>query len=307
MNICDVPGILVGQVVKESENTGCTVVLCKNGAVAGVDIRGSAPGTRETVLLKPGYLIRKIHAVVLTGGSAFGLRAADGVMDYLREQNIGYNANGVIVPIVPAAVIFDLNSHRNPAYPSRDMGYEAARNAVKKLQEGRTGAGRGATVGKILGMENCMAGGVGSCAAELPGGVRVGALAVVNALGDVLQPGSDRILAGARLPDGSGFADSYQVLKSGKIPGLQSNSNTTLVVAATDASFSKEEINKVARMAQNGVARALRPAHTMYDGDIVFALSTGDRPADVNLVGETAAILTSEAITRAVKIANGLQ
>ncbi len=306
MNICDIPGILVGQAVHEAENTGCTVVLCKSGAVGGVDIRGSAPGTRETVLLNPGYLIRKVHAVVLTGGSAFGLRTADGVMDYLREQNIGYNANGVIVPIVPAAVIFDLNPDRDPAYPSRDMGYEAARNAAKNLQEGCTGAGRGATVGKILGMANCMVGGVGSAATELPGNVRVGTLAVVNALGDVLEPGSNRILAGARLPDGSGFADSYQVLKSGKNVGFQSKANTTLVVVATDAHFSKEEINKVARMAQNGLARVLRPAHTMYDGDIVFALSTGDKQADVNLVGETAAILTGEAIARAVKIANGL-
>lgn len=312
LKITDVSGIEVGHSTHPTEMTGCTVVLCRNGAVAGVDVRGSAPGTRETDLLRPLYMIRQIHAVMLTGGSAFGLRTADGAMRYLFEQGIGYNARGIVVPIIPAAVIFDLAPGRDPAFPTSEMGYEACRNAGKALPEGRIGAGRGASVGKILGRENAMKGGIGSAAMALPAapgvspeGVRVGALVVVNALGDVIDPSSGKIVAGAREPGSEAFADSLRCFMEGRIGSpLQPGTNTTLAVVATDAGFNKEEINKVAQMAQNGIARATRPSHTMHDGDVVFALSTGDKPADLSLVGEIAAQMVSRAIVRAVELAN---
>lgn len=313
LKITDISGIEVGHATHPTEMTGCTVVLCRNGAVAGVDVRGSAPGTRETELLRPLYMIRQVHAIMLTGGSAFGLRTADGAMRYLFEQGIGYNARGMVVPIVPAAVIFDLMAGRDPAFPSSEMGYEACQNAGKTLPEGRIGAGRGASVGKILGRENAMAGGIGSAAIELPAlpgalgdGVRVGALVVVNALGDVIDPANGKIVAGAREPGSRVFADSLRCFMEGRFgsPVAQPGTNTTLAVVATDAGFNKEEINKIAQMAQNGIARATRPAHTMHDGDVVFALSTGDKPADVSLVGEIAAQMVSRAIVRAVELAN---
>ncbi len=302
--ITDVPGIEVGHATHPTEATGCTVVMCRQGAVAGVDVRGSAPGTRETDLLRPGFLIQQIHAVVLTGGSAFGLRTADGVVQYLWEHRIGYNARGIIVPIVPAAVIFDLHSDRDPRFPDVQMGYAACEAAGRTTPEGLVGAGRGATVGKILGPENAMAGGLGSAATALPGGVWVGALAVVNSLGDIVDPKSGAIVAGAREPDGSGFADTLRCLKEGRRGSPLTATNTTLAVVATNAHLTKEQVNKLAQMAQNGIARVTRPAHTMYDGDVVFALSTGKETADMNLVGEVAAQMVSEAILRAVTLSN---
>lgn len=308
LKITDISGVEVGHATHPAEKTGCTVILCREGAVAGVDVRGSAPGTRETDLLRPTYMIRKIHAVMLTGGSAFGLRTADGAMQYLAERGIGYDARGIVVPIIPAAVIFDLRPGRNTAFPSVDMGYEGCRNAGKEFEEGLIGAGTGAMVGKIWGLENAMKGGIASAVMELPGGVRVGAIAVVNALGDIIDPATGQIIAGARDPQSGQFADTLQCFIEGRFgksaPG--EGTNTTLVVVATDAQLTKEEINKVAQMAQNGVARTTRPAHTMHDGDVVFALSTGNKPSDVSLVGEVAAQVVAQAILRAVRISNHL-
>ena len=304
--ITSIPNIKVGHSTHPKESTGCTVVLCGNGAIAGVDIRGSAPGTRETELLRPGFMIRQIHGIVLTGGSAFGLRTADGVMQYLSEHGIGYDARGITVPIVPAAVIFDLRKGRNTDFPTREMGYQACQNAAKDFEEGPVGAGKGATVGKILGIEHCMKGGVGSSSIEITGGVKVGALAVVNALGDVIDPTNGGIIAGARKPDGSGFADTIKHLMENGFPGKSPVGNTTLAVVATNAAFTKEEINKIAQMAQNGISRTIRPVHTMHDGDIVFSLSIGKLKSDVNVVGEVAAQMVSQAILRAVRVSNGL-
>jgi len=303
-----IKGVRIGHASHPTQATGVTVFLFEEGAVAGVDIRGSAPGTRETELLKPGFLIQKIHALVFTGGSAFGLRTVDGVMDYLSEKNIGYRAGGkVIVPIVPAAVIFDLIGSRTPDVPSREMGYEAAQQAAETFEEGLVGAGKGATVGKILGMDYCMPGGFGSAHTEIPGGIIIQAFAVVNALGDVYDPDSGKIIAGARNPQGKGFLNAAKFIRENKIDSPLRASNTTLIAVLTNAKFSKEMINKIARMAQNGIARTIRPCHTMYDGDIVFAISCGEKEADVSVVGEVAAQVVGEAIVRAVKISNDLK
>ena len=227
-------------------------------------------------------------------------------MQYLSEQGIGYDARGICVPIVPAAVIFDLRGKRNPNFPTREMGYEACRNAAIDFEEGLVGAGKGATIGKILGTEHCMKGGVGSCATQIRGGAKVGAIAVVNALGDVVDPANGRIAAGARKPNGRGFVDTVNYLMENPFPRKTHVSNTTLAVVATNANFTKEEINKIAQMAQNGISRTVRPVHTMHDGDIVFSLSSGKLKADVNVVGEIAAQMVSQAILRAVRISNEL-
>jgi L-aminopeptidase/D-esterase-like protein len=307
MKITDIPGVEVGHSTNKTEKTGCTVMLCRKGATPGIDIRGSAPGTRETELLRPGFMIRKIQAIVLSGGSAFGLRTADGAMAFLAEQKIGYNARGTIVPIVPAAVIFDLRKGRNPAIPSSEMGYKACKNAGKDFEEGLIGAGSGATVGKLLGIEYAMSGGLASSGIELQGGVRIAALAVVNALGDIINPKSGKIIAGALHPKRKGFLDSHNFLMENKYPYNNSATSTTLAVVATNAKFSKEETNKIAQMAQNGISRTVKPTHTMHDGDIVFALSTGNLNADINVIGEAAGQMVSEAIIRAVKISNKLK
>ncbi len=301
----DIKGFLIGHATHSGEATGCTVILCPEGAVAGVDVRGSAPGTRETDLLRPGYMIREVHGVVLSGGSAFGLRTADGVVRFLHEHGFGYDARGIRVPIVPAAVIFDLRPGRSVRWPSAEMGYQACQNACSQYEEGLVGAGRGATVGKVLGLEQAMAGGFATATLTLPGKVLVSAAVVVNALGDVIDPTTGQIVAGARRPDGSGFADSFEVLKQGLAAGPLAPTNTTLAVVATNARLDKEQVNKVAWMAQNGIARTIRPAHTMHDGDVVFALSRGNRKADVSVLGEAAAQVVSAAIIRAVQLGNG--
>lgn len=301
--ITDVPGIRVGHATDEQGITGCTVVLCESGAVVGVDQRGGAPGTRETDLARPMHLVREAHAVVLAGGSAFGLAAADGVMRWLAERGIGYEALGVRVPIVPAAILFDLALGDPHAYPDAEMGWRACEVATDDpVAEGSVGAGTGATVGKVLGMGNAMKGGIGTAAEDLGGGLIVGALVAVNALGDVIDPATGDILAGARLPDG-GFADALAVLRQMRVqpPG----ESTVIGVVATNARLDKEGACKVAQMAQDGLTRAVRPAHTMYDGDTFFALATGDVAADVNLVGAYAAEVVARAIVRAVRMARG--
>jgi len=300
-SICDVPGICVGHAQNERAKTGCTVILCEEGAVGGVDLRGSAPGTRETELLRPGFLVQKIHAVVFAGGSAFGLDAAGGVQKFLEERGKGYDARGIRVPIVPTAVIFDLATGDPSVKPDKEMGYQACLNARDNEDRlGSIGVGAGATVGKILGMDFAMQAGVGMASEELKDGIVVGALVVVNALGDVVDPSKAQIVAGAKNPKGEGFLNTVEFMKKQSFESPLPTENTTLSVVATNARFTKEEINKVAQMAQNGIGRTIRPAHTMYDGDLVFALSYGKKISDVNLVGEVAAEIVAKAILRAV-------
>jgi L-aminopeptidase/D-esterase-like protein len=313
--ITDVPGIQVGHADDQEALTGCTVVLCRRGAVGGVDQRGGAPGTRETDLLGPLNLVEKVHAVLLAGGSAFGLDAAGGVMKYLEGQKIGFNTGVARVPIVPAAILFDLHLGRADVRPDFEMGYRAAAAASSTPPaEGNVGAGAGATVGKILGLKTAMKAGIGTASLEMGGGVLVGALAVVNAFGDVIDPGTGEILAGARaaqigplkLGAGGTFADTLLVLKTftgRSVLRFATRANTVIGVVATNARLTKAEVNKVAQMAQDGVARAVRPAHTMLDGDMVFALATGERRADVSSVGAYAAEAVARAIVRAVTTA----
>jgi L-aminopeptidase/D-esterase-like protein len=310
--ITDVPGIRLGQRQDERSLTGCTVVLCEQGAVAGVDQRGGAPGTRETDLLRPMHLVQRVHAVLLTGGSAFGLEAAAGVVRYLEERRIGFDAGVARVPIVPAAVIFDLNLGRADVRPDAAMAYAACREAGKAPPaEGNAGAGCGASAGKIFGMAGAVKSGLGTASAEIGGGVRIGAVMVVNPLGDVIDPASGTIVAGARpvrrgpirLGGKGVFADTLQVMRgrAGRaILGLASRGNTVIGVVATNARLTKEQANFVADMAHDGLARVVRPAHTLLDGDTLFALSTGNVRSDVSLVGAFAAEVVSRAILRAV-------
>ncbi len=312
LTLTDVPGIEVGHAQDEEALTGCTVILCRHGAVAGVDQRGGAPGTRETDLLKPVNLVEHVHAVLLTGGSAFGLEAAGGVMRFLEERGIGFNVGVARVPIVPAAVIFDLALGRADRRPDANMGYRAAAEASRQpVAEGNVGAGCGASVGKILGMKQAMKAGVGSAAIRLDGGVVVGALMVVNAFGDVINPQNGQILAGARsvrfgplqLGEPGGFVDTLELMKTAigrMLLQFSTRNNTVIGVVATNARLSKAEATRVAQMAQDGVARAIRPAHTMLDGDTLFALSTGNKRTDVSVLGAVAAEMVAQAILRAV-------
>ena len=299
-------GVRVGHWTDAAARTGCTVVLLPDeGAVAGVDVRGSAPGTRETDLLRPGMLVERIHAICLCGGSAFGLAAADGVMRFLRERGTGFPTGTLPVPIVPAAVVFDLPNGA-PAWPGPEEGYEACAEAAhsnRPVAEGRVGAGTGATVGKLLGADRGCPGGVGTAAVRLPGGAVVGALAVVNALGDVY--GHDgRVLAGARSPDGS-FAEAVRMLLQGGLgapPPPLAGSNSTIAVIATDAALDKAQCRKLAELAQDGLALAIRPAHTMFDGDTVFSVSAGQAKADLVSLGAAAVETMWLAIERAVTV-----
>ncbi|MBI5563832.1 MAG: P1 family peptidase [Chloroflexi bacterium] len=314
-SITDISGIKVGHAQNDEALTGCTVILCEGGAVGGVDQRGGAPGTRETDLLRPMHLVEKVHAIVLAGGSAFGLDAASGVMRYLEERKVGFDVGVTHVPIVPAAVIFDLAIGRSDVRPDAEMGYQACMNTTNgMIAEGNVGVGTGATVGKILGMGQAMKSGVGTASLEIGGGVIVGAIVVVNAFGDVIDPGTNHIIAGARtvhkgpikIGANDYFADTLAVMRGliGRTAvGFASRANTVIGVVATNAKLNKEEINKVAQMAQDGLARMIRPAHTMFDGDTVFALATGDRSADVNIVGAFAAEAFGQAIVRGVRAA----
>ncbi|MEW6286465.1 MAG: P1 family peptidase [Chloroflexota bacterium] len=313
--ITDVRGIEVGHAQNDEALTGCTVILCRKGAVAGVDVRGSAPGTRETDLLDPVNLVEKVHAVVLSGGSAFGLDAAGGVMKFLEEQNIGFNTGAAKVPIVPSAILFDLNLGRADVRPDAAMGYRAAASASSlPPAEGNVGAGTGASVGKMFGVSLATKSGVGSASLAIGGGVVVGALVAVNAWGDVVNPQTGEIVAGLRsgkvgplrVGGKEYFADTLAMMKKplGRaLLGLATRANTVIGVVATNARLTKAQATKVAQMAQDGIARAIRPAHTMLDGDVIFALSTGARRADVTTVGAFAAEALAEAILRAVRMA----
>lgn len=300
--ITDVPGIEVGHAQNFHAGTGCTVVISRKGAVGGVDVRGSAPGTRETDLMRPMNLVERVHAVVLCGGSAFGLAAAGGVMRYLEEHGVGFDTGVARVPIVAGAVIFDLGYGDWRVRPDEGMGYEACLNAgTGDVPQGSVGAGTGATVGKILGMECCMKGGVGTSSIRLPGGIVVGAIVVVNALGDVVDPQTGRILAGARDPKTGKFINTWNFILEGNTIKGQELGNTTVGVVATNAYLTKEQANKVAAMAHDGLALAIRPVHTMLDGDTLFALSTGQIECDVNVIGTSAAEAIARAVVNAVK------
>ena len=312
--ITDVPGIEVGHAQDQAALTGCTVVLCRKGAVGGVDVRGGAPGTRETDLLNPINLVSRVHAVLLAGGSAFGLDAASGVMRYLEEQGIGFSTGIAKVPIVPAAILYDLNIGRKDVRPDAAMGYEACRSASSGPgEEGNIGVGTGASVGKLFGPALAMKSGLGSASLKA-GRLIVGALVAVNSLGDVVDPSTGTILAGLRSGrvgpirvGGTGeFADSMKTMRTilaRNVLRLAARTNTVIGVVATNARLDKAGATKVAQMSHDGLARAVRPAHTMLDGDVIFALSAGGAQADVTLVGALAAQVVAEAILRAVKSA----
>ncbi|MBM2849250.1 MAG: hypothetical protein HW418_2192 [Anaerolineales bacterium] len=319
--ITDVPGIKVGHADDAEALTGCTVILCDgpsgSGAVGGVDQRGGAPGTREVDALHPMHLVQKAHAVVLSGGSAFGLDAATGAVKWLEERGVGFDVRVAKVPIVPAAILFDLGIGRADVRPDAAMGYRACQNAsAARPQEGNAGAGMGCTVGKILGPGQAMKGGIGTASADLGGGVVVGAIVAVNAFGDVVENG--KIVAGARSKDigpvhlgaPGYFADTLTVMKSlvGKtiLHFARSREDTVIGVVATNAKLTKEEANKVAQMAHDGLARTIRPAHTMLDGDTLFALATGDKSADVNIIGAYAAEVVAQAILNGVRAAEAV-
>ncbi len=292
-----IDGIKVGHATDATARTGCTVILCPAGAMAGVDVRGAAPGTRETEALRPGRLVQKAHAVLLTGGSAFGLDAASGVVQYLEEQDIGFPAGPVRVPIVPAAVIFDLGVGDAKVRPDREMGYQACLNATDEpVAMGAVGAGTGATVGKAPGVTSSP-GGVGSACKHLDSGLIVAAVVVVNALGNVVHPDTGEIVAGGKV-NGS-FVDITERLLDAN---LVSGTNTTIGVVATNAALSSAETTRVAEMAHDGMARAIRPAHTMFDGDTLFSLATGTHTgSSVNTIGILAAEVVAEAIVNAVR------
>jgi L-aminopeptidase/D-esterase-like protein len=310
--ITDISGIEVGQAQDVEALTGCTVVLCRKGAVAGVDVRGSAPGTRETDLLNPVNLVEKVHAIVLAGGSAFGLDAASGVMRYLEENGIGFDTGAGVVPIVPAAILFDLNIGRGDIRPDAEMGYRAATAASPGVPaEGNAGAGAGASVGKIFGPKSAMKAGIGTASMKV-GGLIVGAIMAVNSFGDVIDPETGQIIAGARstilgplrLGQEGYFGDTLEIMKTfvGRtVLGFATKANTVVGVVATNARLSKSEATKVAQMAQDGIARTIRPAHTMLDGDTIFALATGEKNTDPSTVGAFAAEVVAQAILRAVQ------
>ncbi len=313
--ITDVPGLEVGHAQDNEALTGCTVVLCRKGAVGGVDVRGSAPGTRETDLLNPLNLVEKVHAVMLAGGSAYGLDAAGGVMRYLEEQKVGFNTGAGLVPIVPAAILFDLGIGRGDIRPDAAMGYKACESAsTAGVAEGNVGAGSGASVGKLLGAKQSMKSGLGSASIHIGGGIVVGALVAVNAFGDIIDPKNGQIVAGLRSAEFGPFhigakeyfADTLELMKSmlGRgVMGFATKSNTVLAVVAVNADFTKAESNKMAQMAHDGLARTIRPAHTMLDGDTIFALATGGHKVDVTTAGAFAAEALSVAVLRAVRTA----
>ena len=304
-----VGGLKVGHHTLDARPTGCTVILAEAGAVAGVDVRGSAPGTRETDLLNPVNLVQQVHAIVLSGGSAFGLASADGVIKYLEEKRIGFPFGGGVVPIVPGAVLFDLSVGDGRIRPGADCGYAAARAAsTDAVIEGNVGAGAGATVGKLLRADRGMKGGIGSAAISLPDGLVVAALVAVNAAGNVVDPADGRFIAGGRTDDGRGIADLRALLRATVRPASRALEHTTLGVVATNAPLTKVQATKLAQMAHDGYARAIYPSHLTVDGDAIFALSTGTRPGgvDLNQLGALAADAMAEAIVRAVRAAAGI-
>ncbi len=303
--LTSVPGFKVGHYTDAEALTGCTVVLCPPKTRASCEVRGASPGSRELALLAPDKTMQEVHAILLAGGSAFGLAAADGVMRYLADHNIGYETPWIKVPIVPAAVVFDLNVGKNSVRPDAESGYEACKNATSGiLPEGNVGAGTGTTVGKWKGMEFWMKGGFGS-ASQAVDDLVVGVAAIVNSVGDIIGE-NGRVLAGSRSIDNKfyGDVDPHRVFARGKV---LERTNTTLVVAATNADLSKVDLHRICQRMHDGMARAVQPVHTSYDGDVTFALSWGSVRADVDMVAEVAARLTADSIRRAVKAAKSVQ
>ncbi len=304
-----IPRIQVGHWTNLQAATGCTVILCPEGAVAGVDVRGGAPGTRETDLLNPTCMVDKVHAIYLGGGSAFGLAGADGVMRWLEERGHGFDVMVARVPIVPGAILFDLALGDAKIRPDAAAGYAACAAASSApVPEGNVGAATGATVGKILGFPNAMKGGVGSACRRIDNKF-IAALVAVNAAGDIIDPQTGQIVAGARNPTGGGFANSSAILAQTLQRSPQSwgqRTNTTLGVVATNIALNPMGVTKVAQMAHDGLARSIRPVHTLMDGDIVFALSLGEETGDASLVGAVAAEVLAEAVVRAVQAAETL-
>lgn len=299
--ITAVPGIKVGHYTDLQAITGCTVILVEDGAVAGVCVSGSAPGTRETDLLKTGNLVQQVHAILLTGGSAFGLDAAAGVMQFLEEKNIGFQTDTINVPIIPSAVIYDLDIGNPHIRPNKEAGYIASSNATtQEVIQGSVGAGTGAMVGKGAGKNYSMKSGVGSSLIDLGKGILVGALSVVNATGDIYENGE--IIAGA-IDENNKFLDIYNLMKK-RMFRANPGENTTLSVVATNARLTKEWVNKIAQVANDGFARTIKPVHSLFDGDTVFCISTGNVEVDffdISLISQVAAEAIEKSIINAVK------
>ena len=305
-SITDVKGIKVGHASDFKGYTGCTVILCEDGATCGIDIRGSASGTRQVDALGINHIVEHVHAILLSGGSSFGLDAATGVSRYLEEKGVGFDVGPTKIPIVPTAVIFDILFGDPKARPTLELGYEACMNAGDTVEEGSVGVGTGAAVGKIFELSRAMKGGVGTSSVVMPDGLVVASLVVVNAFGDIIDNVTGKIIAGARVaPDSLEFANTVESIKKGAVKKQFGLVNTTLGVVATNAKFNKKEITKVAQIAQGGLIKTINPVHTTFDGDLVFALATGVYEADINLVGVLGEFVIAEAIKRAVKKADG--
>lgn len=308
INFCHIDGIRLGHAQNEKGGTGCSVVICDEGATGGVDVRGGSPGTRETDLLNPMEMVDKINAVVLSGGSAFGLDASSGVMEYLEEKNIGFDVTVTKVPIVCQAVLFDLAFGDSKVRPDKQMGLEACKNSEVYNDDinGNIGAGYGATVGKFLGTSYAMKGGLGTYAIKI-GDLEVGAIVAVNCLGDVVDPSNLNIIAGAYDREQNKFLNTEKIILDNlEHPKNPFKGNTTIGIIVTNANFTKAQANKVASMAHNGYGRTMRPAHTMFDGDTIFTMATNKVQADVTTVGMIAAQVMEKAILRGIKSAQGL-
>lgn len=305
-SITDIKGLKVGHASNYDGYTGCTVILCEEGATCGIDIRGSASGTRQVDALSISHIVEHVHAILLSGGSSFGLDAATGVMGFLEEKGIGFDVGPIKIPIVPTAVIFDIFFGDPKVRPTPEMGYEACKNAKETVEEGSVGVGVGAAVGKLFEISRAMKGGVGTSSIVMPDGLTVASLVVVNAFGDIIDNVTGKIIAGARVtPDSLEFANTVESIKKGAVKKQFGLVNTTLGVVATNAKFNKRDITKIAQMSQGGLIKTISPVHTTFDGDLVFALSTGECEADLNLVGVLGEFVIAEAIKRAVKKADG--
>lgn len=307
-NILDVEGLKVGQIEDADALTGCTVVICEEGATCGVDVRGSAPGTRETDLLDPINSVQKVHAVVLSGGSAFGLESTCGVSKYLEEKNIGFDVGVCKVPIVTGAVLFDLGVGDYKVRPDKEMGYKACLNASEtELKQGNYGAGCGATVGKIKGLNYVTKGGIGSCSIKLDNGIVVSALIAVNAFGDIYEDG--KVIAGVLNDDKTKLLNTYEIMKSGFVKGGFKIDNTTIGIVATNAKLTKAQCKKISQMAHDGYAKSIFPIHTPHDGDAIFTMSTGkiQVDSDITLLGSLAAEVVEKSIINAIKNAKNIK
>jgi L-aminopeptidase/D-esterase-like protein len=303
IKITDIEGLRIGQAENAAAGTGCTVVICDKGMRAGLDVRGGGPASRESQLLNPLMSAQILHAIVLAGGSAYGLGTANGVMRYLEEQGIGFDTGFALVPLVAQSDIYDLSVGDASVRPDPDMGYEAARRAFEEpnYRDGNYGAGCGATVGKICGMDTCMKTGIGSYAIEL-GALKIGAIVVLNALGDVFDWKNGRQIAGLLTEDKKTLRRTSEQMKSSvKVVDNKFTGNTTLAVVMTNARFEKAQLCKIAGMAHDGYARSINPVHTSADGDSIYAVSVGEVMADQDLTGMLAAEVVSEAIIRAVE------